>query len=53
MKSQMIEWNEERIRLVLLKYPIHFATHRYVKDLNAPSQEAFRTVQLTLRPVRI
>ena len=33
---QMIEWNEEReLDWFLLKYPIHDATHRYVKDLNA------------------
>ena len=33
---QMIEWNEEReLDWFLLKYPIHDATHRFVKDLNA------------------
>ena len=33
---QIIEWNEEReLDWFLLNYPIHDATHRYVKDLNA------------------
>ena len=33
---QIIEWDEEReLDWFLLKYPIHDATHRYVKDLNA------------------